>query len=1117
LFLTIVSTAQAQYSGGTGEPNDPYQIATAEDLMLLGETPEDYDKHFILTTDIDLYPNLPGRKVFDKAVIPSIWGTYFAGFFDGGGHTISNLTIRGEKWLGLFGGLESGAEVKNLGLMDASVTGSGDIIGGLVGMNKGTLTQCYSIGIVHGGSDVGGLVGYNEQSVIQCFSIATVIGKYYVGGLAGGNSGAVTLCSSRGEVSADMESAGGLIGDNVGAVTQCSSDAEVKANSIVGGLVGRNEDMVTQCFSTGAVEGASGAGGLVGSNHWSQVTDCYSTGNVKSSSYAGGLVGGGAAGGLTRCYCTGAVSGDFAGGLVAGPPSRQIASACFWDTEASGLTVTPGGAGKTTAEMQTASTFLEAGWDYVGETTNGTEDIWKIAEGIGYPRLAWQKYSGGTGDPNDPYQIATAADLIALGESPEDYDKHFILTADINLDPNLPGRKVFDRAVIAPDTSDLEPDFQGTPFTGVFDGNAYKISHLTIVGDDYMGLFGYISGEVRDLGVVDVNPGGSGVYVGALAGINGRSGVLSNCHSTGVFSGNSCVGALVGDNLGYVTECYSTGTVSGNYDVGGLVGVNWGDVTKCYSTSIVTGEDDVGGLVGVNEGDITECYSTSTVTGEDDVGGLVGVNEDSIMECYSISTVNGYRNVGGLVGYNEGWEYGYGNITSSYSSGAVRGDQYVGGLVGDNSGVMADCYSADAVIGTKFVGGLVGRNNRSITQSYSAGSVSGTSDVGGLVGIWTEGGVTTSFWDIQTSGQSISAGGVGLTTAEMQNVNMFISAGWDFVGQPDGPHDIWAEPEDGGYPILWWQQSPLPKLLFSGGTGEPSDPYVISTAEQLNSIGYNPRLMECHFRLANDLDLTGLHFYSIGPYRGVFDGNGHTVSHLNAENAVLFDKLDYDGEIRNLGVVDVNIVGIVGSGGGMVGVNCGNVTQCYTTGIVSGSSNVDPSYSAIGGLVGENYGNVTFCYSTCAVEGSANVGGLVGYNYASIASSYSTGAVSGNCYVGGLVGINFFAGRSGFFAVAGGTISNCYSRGMVDGNEPVGGLVGYSMGPADHISGFWDIQTSGQTVSLGGSGKTTAEMQTTSTFLEAGWDFVDETANGTEDIWWILEGQDYPRLWWETK
>ena len=71
--------------------------------------------------------------------------------------------------------------------------------------------------------------------------------------------------------------------------------------------------------------------------------------------------------------------------------------------------------------------------------------------------IATKKYAGGTGEPNNPYQIATAADLILLGDSPEDYYKHFILTADIDLDPNLPGRKVFDRAVIAPFPDDIKP------------------------------------------------------------------------------------------------------------------------------------------------------------------------------------------------------------------------------------------------------------------------------------------------------------------------------------------------------------------------------------------------------------------------------------------------------------------------------------------------------------------------------------------------------------------------------------------------------------------------------------------------------------------------------------
>ncbi len=95
-----------------------------------------------------------------------------------------------------------------------------------------------------------------------------------------------------------------------------------------------------------------------------------------------------------------------------------------------------------------------------------------------------------------------------------------------------------------------------------------------------------------------------------------------------------------------------------------------------------------------------------------------------------------------------------------------------------------------------------------------------------------------------------------------------------------------------------------------------------------------------------------------------------------------------------------------------------------------------------------------------------------------------------------------------------GSIAASYSTGMVSGNEYVGGLVGGFGGPV--YNSFWDVETSGQWFSAGGTGRTTVEMQTANTFLEAGWDFVDETANGTEDIWWILEGQDYPRLWWET-
>ena len=112
---------------------------------------------------------------------------------------------------------------------------------------------------------------------------------------------------------------------------------------------------------------------------------------------------------------------------------------------------------------------------------------------------------------------------MLLGESPEDYDKHFILTADIDLDPNLPGRKVFDRTVIASDTNDTG-EFQGTAFTGVFDGNDHTISHLTIEGERYIGMFGKLGfgASISNLGLDAVDVIGDGAYVGGLVGCIGE-------------------------------------------------------------------------------------------------------------------------------------------------------------------------------------------------------------------------------------------------------------------------------------------------------------------------------------------------------------------------------------------------------------------------------------------------------------------------------------------------------------------------------------------------------------------------------------------------------------------
>lgn len=127
---------------------------------------------------------------------------------------------------------------------------------------------------------------------------------------------------------------------------------------------------------------------------------------------------------------------------------------------------------------------------------------------------AQAQYSGGSGAADDPYQIATAEDLILLGETPDDYDKHFKLMADIDLSEfdGKDGRPEFNIIGIADDMA----------FTGVFDGNGHTISHFrhTSTDTDYTGLFGYINGgtvQVKDLGLIDPEvDAGTGSWVGSL-------------------------------------------------------------------------------------------------------------------------------------------------------------------------------------------------------------------------------------------------------------------------------------------------------------------------------------------------------------------------------------------------------------------------------------------------------------------------------------------------------------------------------------------------------------------------------------------------------------------------
>ncbi len=581
------------------------------------------------------------------------------------------------KFYGTFNG--SGFAITNL-----TINGDPNDFSGLFGFNDGVLTN---IGVencnISGYRYVGSLAGINEGTITNCYATGEVDGEYYIGGLVGHNSG--------------------------GTITNCYAVVTVTGNEDIGGLVGYNRDStIANSYAAGAVSGDSLVGGLVGENYWASITNCYAGGAVSGGYYAAGLAGINILASIQNCYASGVVSGDyFVGGLVSYSRGSTIEK-CFWDKQTSWQTTSAGGRSKTTEQMMLADTFT--GWN------NG---IWKINDGNDYPRLEWENSDGviietdlpgatyvGEGTDISPFILVSAEDIVCMSERITDWNKFFVLDGDI----------------------DMAGQYYSPPinFEGSFDGQGFTIMNLVIHADlignnSELGLFGKLSGNVRNLGLLNISVQGS-LYIGGLAGII----------------------------EGSITNCYATGIINGDYYVGGLVGYN--------------------------------SYGT-------------------IANSFTSTTVNGLNNyVGGLIGYHY-----YGTVTNSYAAGNVSGSSFVGGLIGINyRGKVAMCYSTGRTSGTSEVGGLVGK--LSAASSYE--------DVG-------------NFWDMQSSEISNSVMGVGITTAQMQDTNTLISAGWDFVNETDnGLMDLWYCLEN-EYPKLYWQAAKGD--LDYNGTIEESDLFIMAT------------------------------------------------------------------------------------------------------------------------------------------------------------------------------------------------------------------------------------------------------------------------------------------------
>ena len=412
-FLPAIASA-GSYGGGTGEPNNPYRIVTAEDLNDIGSYEEDWDKYFILVNDV----NLAGYTGTQFKIIGR-WIYYddprnkpFVGIFDGNNHKVWNFTWTSDAidGIGLFGYVGDAGQIKNLGLENIDVNATnGECVGGLVGQNywNGALTNCYLTGNVSGKYNVGGLVGQTYGGAItKCYSTCLVSGSLYVGGLVGTNDSLITDCYSTGSV-AGGRAVGGLVGLNRSEMKGNShSTGCVSGTSYVGGLAGLNDRTITNCYSTANVSGTGRyVGGLIGSNDYpGAIIECYSIGTVNGNDYVGGLVGinGYSSGAtITNCYSTASVSGSRWTGGVAGYNYRGEITTCYSTGSVSGTGMDAGGLvghnGDTISECY--STGNVSGDPNVGGLVGHNLTIIKKCYSTG--SVSGTQYAGGSVGRND--------------------------------------------------------------------------------------------------------------------------------------------------------------------------------------------------------------------------------------------------------------------------------------------------------------------------------------------------------------------------------------------------------------------------------------------------------------------------------------------------------------------------------------------------------------------------------------------------------------------------------------------------------------------------------------------------------------------------------------------
>ena len=1095
VLITIINSITFAANGtipGTGSESDPYLIEDFEDFQAFCDlsTATKYWSAGVytqLTTDLDL----AGTKYTNALIAPDtdnvrsgFQGTSFDGVFDGNNNIISNFNINiSYNYQAIFGSITG--TVNNLVIDNFNISGIMDswLRAGLCGINSGIITNSNCTGTVSGDRYVGGLCGINNGIIKDCHTNIKVTGNDNLGGLCGMNNGTIENCSTNGSI-LGQRSVGGLCGGQYGGeINKCSSNCTINRSvgnqSSVGGLCGKNTSgSISNSFATGSVYGYSLTGGLCGNNN-GLLTNCYYLGTV-----IGDTIGGLCeynSGNILYCYANGSFSGDIVGGLCSG--NAGIISNCYStgnvisDNEIYGIA---GGI------CSNNIGFIEN--CYTTCRISGKLELGGICGYKCDPTKIKNCYYYLYGCPNNNIGYALNTDQFAdsnnfigfdfVNNDNDGTDEIWQFTTGYcpklfwqdNDGPTVPDYPIMDTSLTGSGTID----------------DPFVISNH----DDFMEFcannnlrYGYyiLTCDI-DLSSSDYSNYSDAIIPDGFYGhFNGNNHILSNFE---IYSSEDYIG-LFGKIYGSVKNLslqnIKITCPRGAKYVGGICGKNfYGKISNCYVSGKISCKDYlIGGICGNNSGEILECMASCILSGNSYLGGICAENSGTIRNSYATGKISAEYYLGGLCGNNTGI------INNSYATGEIYGSISIGGFCGINEGTISSCYSTGNIFGRGDrqyrIGGLCGYNSGDILTSYTVSLISAYLDIDGhdtdaLCGENDSGTITNCY--CYYFNRYLSEYGKELDDIELQNKDSFV--GFNFVeNQTDETEDGWII--DAGFmPRLYWQtspgfNSPIDNISTNlSGSGTIVDPFLIYNINDLLEFRNNSQLNIGYFSLQNNIDLYGKMFDSSFIQRvffGNFQGNGFLISHLTIDGGSGFFSQLY-GDIENLGLEYVNIKGesTIGSIAGSIYKS--KINNCFSSGIIQGES-------TMGGFIGNvKEGSISNCYSTCSIyppSSYKNIGGFIG-------KIYSNSTIT-NCY-------------------SAGKIYTIYGRGFIGSDNSNNSII---------TNCFWDIEISDRETSYGGIGKTTEEMQNISIYLNAGWDFVDENENGTEDIWQMpVESPGYP-------